>query len=57
MIIELNEKEVIMVVGALTLLNKVEKDKDLDSLRAKITKQHIEELKKFAKAQQEEGNA
>ena len=43
--VELNDKEVILVIGALSVLDKVEPDSDLDSLRVKITKQHIEEMK------------
>lgn len=45
--IELNDKEVILIIGALSLLSKVEKSKELDSLRIKITRQHLEELKKL----------
>lgn len=46
--IELKDKEVIMVIGALSLLDKVEHSFELDSLRVKITKQHLEKLKQDA---------
>ena len=45
--IELNDKEVILIIGSLSLLSRVEKSEELDSLRVKITKQHIEELRKL----------
>ena len=43
--VELNDKEVFLVIGALSVLDKVEPDSELDSLRVKITKQHIKEMK------------
>ena len=49
--IEITEKEAIMIIGALCLLSKVEESKELDSLRVKITKQHIEELKQNEESQ------
>ena len=44
--IELTNKEVILIIGALSLLSRIEESKELVSLRVKITGQHIEELKK-----------
>jgi len=46
--IELTDKEVILIIGGLSLLGKMEKDEELDSLRVKITKQHLEQLKQDA---------
>ncbi len=43
--IELTDKEVILIVGSLSLLSRIEKSKELDSLRVRITKQHMEEIK------------
>ena len=48
--IELTNKEVTTVIGALCLLSKVEKDDfGLRKLADKITKQNINELKKEVK--------
>lgn len=49
--IELTDKEVILIIGSLSLLDRVEKSQELDSLRIKITRQHIEELKKVERAE------
>ena len=47
--VELNDEEVILIIGSLSLLSKVEKSEELDSLRVRIAKQHIKELKKGEK--------
>lgn len=46
--IEMSDKEVILIIGGLSLLGKMEKNEELDSLRVKITKKHLEELKRDA---------
>ncbi len=47
--IELNHGEILIIIGSLGLLNKVEQDEKMQELKNKILNKYLEELKKEAK--------
>lgn len=48
--IELDHSEILIIIGSLGLLNKVEQDEKMQQLKNKILKEYLEELKREEKS-------